>query len=293
MPSGESSPDDSPGPIHPSVGKEACVSIKTTVDDVTDDVIRIRYLFVNVYMVQTASGWVLIDAALHGSADEIITAAEARFGEGVAPDAIILTHGHFDHVGAFPEIFDRWDVPIYAHPTELPFLTGQQDYPEPDPTVGKGAMALLSFAYPNKANDFGKRVQSLPDDGSVPFMPGWRWIHTPGHTAGHVSLFRDADALLIAGDAFVTTQQESLYEVMQQKKGVHGPPAYFTPDWSAARESVERLAALHPAIAATGHGTPMSGDELQSGLDELVAHFDEVAVPDRGKYVDSAGSSNA
>ena len=40
-------------------------------------------------------------------------------------------------------------------------------------------------------------------------MPGWRWVHTPGHTAGHVSLFRDADRTLIAGDAFVTTKQES------------------------------------------------------------------------------------
>lgn len=268
------------------------MSIKTMVDDVTDDVIRIRYLFVNAYMVQTAHGWLLVDAALHGSADDIIKAAEERFGEGVAPDSIILTHGHFDHVGAFPELFDTWDVPIYAHRDEIPFLTGQQDYPEPDPTVGKGAMALLSFAYPNKARDFGERVRALPDDGSVPQMPGWRWIHTPGHTAGHVSLFRDADRLLVAGDAFVTTQQESLNEVIQQKKRVHGPPAYFTPDWSAARESVERLADLRPAIAAAGHGTPMSGEALEAGLSDLVTRFDEVAVPDHGKYVDSADKAN-
>lgn len=261
------------------------MSIKSTVDQVTPDLTRMRFLFTNLYFYGDRDSWVLIDAGLQGSAGDIVKAAEDRFGEGTAPNAIILTHGHFDHVGAFPELFERWDVPIYAHSLEVPFLTGGSDYPEPDPTVGKGAMALLSFAYPNKANDFGERVQALPDDGSVPFMPGWRWVHTPGHTAGHVSLFRDEDRVLIAGDAFVTTQQESLYAVMQQKEVVQGPPAYFTPDWVSARRSVEALAALDPAIAATGHGTPMQGAELKQGLADLIANFDEVAVPDRGKYV--------
>lgn len=266
------------------------MSIAKTVDEVAPDLARMRFMFVNLYMYGTADNWVLIDAGLAGSADDIIKAAEERFGEGAKPAAYILTHGHFDHVGAFPELFETWDVPIHAHVDEVPFLTGQQDYPEPDPGVGRGAMALLSFAYPNKANDFGDRVRSLPDDGSVPHMPGWRWIHTPGHTAGHVSLFRDEDRILVAGDAFVTTQQESLYEVMQQKKGVHGPPAYFTPDWISARASVEALAALDPVIAATGHGTPISGAELTDGLAELVARFDEIAIPDRGKYVPDATS---
>jgi len=269
------------------------MGLKSSVDQVTSDITRIRYLFVNAYLVGTPDEWVLIDAALQGSADEIVEAAEERFGAGAVPRAIILTHGHFDHVGAFPELFDRWDVPLYAHTEETPFLTGKQDYPEPDPTVGKGAMALLSFAYPNKANDYGERVRPLPEDGSVPGMPGWRWIHTPGHTEGQVALFRDEDRVLIAGDAFVTTQQESLYEVIQQKEGVHGPPAYFTPDWKSAKSSVERLAALNPAIAATGHGTPMSGKALTKGLEELIRNFDEIAVPDHGKYVPEGGTTTA
>lgn len=266
------------------------MSLVTTVDDVAPGVARIRYLFVNMYMCGTADEWVLVDAGLHGCADDIVRAAAERFGAGNPPGAFILTHGHFDHVGAFPELFTTWDVPIYAHPLEVPFLTGRTDYPSPDPRVGKGAMGRLSFAFPNKANDFGTRVRALPDDGSIPHLPGWRWIHTPGHTEGHVSLFRDEDRLLVAGDAFVTTQQESFYEVVRQKKGVHGPPAYFTPDWVSARASVERLAALRPATAATGHGTPMTGRGLREGLADLVAHFDEIAVPERGKYLPAAGT---
>jgi glyoxylase-like metal-dependent hydrolase (beta-lactamase superfamily II) len=267
------------------------MSIKTTIDDVATDLIRMRFLFVNLYLQGTPDSWVLIDAGLPGCADDIVKTAEERFGQGTAPKAIVMTHGHFDHVGAFPEIFERWDVPVYAHPLEVPHLTGARDYPEPDPSVGKGMMALMSFAYPNKAIDLGNRVQALPNDGSIPHMSGWRWVHTPGHTDGHVSLFRDEDRLLVAGDAFVTTKQESLYEVMQQKQGVQGPPAYFTPDWIAARASVEKLAALKPLIAATGHGTPMGGAELTAGLEELLAHFDEIAVPDSGKYVPDDGST--
>lgn len=266
------------------------MSFKSSLETVTPDLAQFRFLFTNMYMYGDSTSWVLIDAGLKGSASDIIDAAESRFGSGVAPDAYILTHGHFDHVGAFPELFETWDVPIYAHQLEVPFLTGQRDYPEPDPTVGKGAMALMSFAYPHKATDFGERVQSLPADGSIPNMPGWTWIHTPGHTVGHVSLFREQDRLLIAGDAFVTTKQESLYEVLQQKKGVHGPPAYFTPDWQSARESVTRLAELSPHIAVTGHGSPMQGEELTDGLADLIANFDEEAVPDRGRYVPEDGT---
>jgi glyoxylase-like metal-dependent hydrolase (beta-lactamase superfamily II) len=261
------------------------MAVISAADQVTPDLTWLRYLFVNLYFYGTSASWVLIDAGLQGSALTIVEAAEERFGKGARPEAIILTHGHFDHVGAFPELFEGWDVPVYGHRLELPHLTGKANYPPPDPTVGKGVMALLSFAYPNGAIDLGTRVRSLPDDGSVPHMPGWRWIHTPGHTAGHVALFRESDRCLIAGDAFVTTRQESLYAVMTQEPEVNGPPAYFTPDWASARRSVEELVALRPAIAATGHGTPMVGRELGDGLERLVRDFDEVAIPDQGRYV--------
>lgn len=261
------------------------MSIVSSHKEIADGVVHVRHLFVNVYLVGTADQWVLVDAALKGAADDIVAAAEEHFGEGTMPAAIVLTHGHFDHVGALDELLQRWDVPVYAHRLELPHLTGKKDYVEPDPTVGKGAMALLSFAYPNEAIDLGARVKALPDDSSIPPMPDWTWIHTPGHTEGHISLFRESDGTLIAGDAFVTVEQESLYKVATQKQEVHGPPAYFTPDWHEAHESVRRLEALSPEVGATGHGTPMQGEALRAGLRTLVEHFDEIAVPDQGKYV--------
>lgn len=237
--------------------------------------------------------WVLVDTGVYGFGHRISDAAEKLFGKGSRPSAIILTHGHFDHVGAVRELAERWDAPVYAHALELPYLTGRSKYPPPDPTVGGGAMAALAWAYPRGPIDLGDRVRTLPEDGSVPGMPGWRWIHTPGHTAGHIVLFRDADRTLIAGDAFVTTKQESALAVLTQRAEVHGPPAYFTPDWEAARRSVQELAWLQPSVAATGHGVPLRGEAMRQELATLAREFDSRAVPEHGRYVDQPAVADA
>jgi len=181
---------------------------------VTGDVAYYRNTMANVYFVGHPDagdrGWVLIDAGLPGSAHRLAALAAERFGPDARPAVILLTHGHFDHVGSLGALAKRWDVPIFAHALELPYLTGEAAYPPPEPRVGGGALAAMSSLYPRGPFDFRPRVQMLPDDGTVPGMPGWRWIHTPGHTPGHVSFFRESDRTLIAGDAFVTMRQESL-----------------------------------------------------------------------------------
>ena len=203
------------------------------VEELTGDLARLRIAFVNVYFAGTphaggATPWALVDAGLSLGAAQILDVAANRFGPDARPAAIILTHGHFDHVGALEALVGVWDVPVYAHTLELPFLTGRADYPPPDPTVGGGLMARISPAFPERGIDLGTRVRALPPNGDVPGMPGWRWIHTPGHAPGHVSLFRAADRALIAGDAVVTTRQESVFAVMTQMQELNGPPKYFT-----------------------------------------------------------------
>ncbi len=129
------------------------------------------------------------------------------------------------------------------------------------------------------------RLRTLPADGSVPPMPGWRWIHTPGHAPGHVSLWRESDRTIIAGDAFVTTAPESVYATAVQAPELHGPPRYFTIDWDAARRSVESLARLEPDLAITGHGRAMQGQAMRDALHALARDFDRVAVPQEGRYL--------
>jgi glyoxylase-like metal-dependent hydrolase (beta-lactamase superfamily II) len=252
---------------------------------VATNVVCIPFSLVNTYMVANRDGsWVLVDAGLFYSTAKILRAAQQWF-RGTKPSAIVLTHGHFDHRGALKKLVAHWDVPVFAHQQELPFLTGREDYPAPDPTVGGGLMSLMSWMFPRRAIDISGRIQPLPEDGSVPGMKGWRWIHTPGHSRGHVSFYHDTDQTLIAGDAFVTVKQESLTAILARKQKVHRPPAYFTPDWDAARHSVQALADLEPYAACTGHGIPMVGPEMLRELKYLAQNFSHVAVPKRGRYV--------
>lgn len=257
------------------------------VQEVAPDLAYKRLGIVNVVFYGRPGGpWVLIDAALAGTAHSIREAAKERFGDR-APEAIILTHGHFDHVGALKSLADGWDVPVYAHGLEHPYLDGRSSYPPPDPAAGGGMMARTSFVFPKGPTDVSARLRPLPEDGSVPEMPGWRLLHTPGHTPGHVSLWRESDQLLVSGDAFVTTQAESVYAVAVQKPEVHGPPRYYTPDWGAAEASVKALAALDPETVVSGHGPALRGAQMQRDLHRLADNFKDLAVPDRGRYVNT------
>lgn len=260
----------------------------------TDDIHYLTDQIVNVIFVgnKNTKNWILIDTGMPKSYKNVIEVAEKRFGKGSKPSAILLTHGHFDHVGGIVDLIKEWNVPVFAHPLEMPFLTGKEKYPEPDPTVEGGMLAKISSVYPNDPIDISEVIQELPEDHSVPFLQDWKWIHTPGHSAGHVSFFRAKDKSLIVGDAFITVRQDSFYRVLVQKQELNGPPRYLTPDWKAAKASVEKLEALKPEVAVAGHGPFMRGEDLRQGLEDLVFHFEEKAVPDYGKYVNQKSNKS-
>jgi glyoxylase-like metal-dependent hydrolase (beta-lactamase superfamily II) len=251
-------------------------------------------VFVNFYMIQdeATGNWALVDAGLKWSAAKIKSMAKDLFGEEKKPVAIILTHGHFDHVGALGSLIKEWNVPVYAHYLEHPYLNGKSSYPPADPSVGGGLMSTMSWIYPSGPSDFKENLKSIPENGSIPGLSEWRVIHTPGHSPGHISLFRERDKVLIAGDAFVTTQAESAVSALMFTKKLSGPPKYFTCNWASAKQSIIKLAALNPEIVATGHGKSMDGEELRSSLSKLISNFDSEALPAQGRYVNEPAVTN-
>lgn len=265
------------------------ISVKSgNIEQVSDTVYCYTNQIVNVSFVGTSDNWVLVDAGMPKSFEKIMEKAKALFSN-VKPKALILTHGHFDHVGAAKELAFELDIPVFAHELELPYLTGEKSYPYPDPSVEGGMVAKLSDLFPADPINLKGKISPLPADGKVPGMPGWEWVHTPGHTPGHVSLFRPSHRTLIAGDAFTTVKQDELFKVVMQTLEINGPPRYFTPDWNAAEKSVQKLAALNPVTAITGHGRPMMKDDLTEGLKNLSENFKKIALPDYGHYVDNRG----
>lgn len=260
----------------------------SNLQEVAPGVACLPIIFVNAYLVGDSRAWVLVDTGLPGRFGTVRAAAAERFGADSKPAAIVLTHGHFDHAGNALDAADFWNAPIYAHPLEMPYLSGKSDYPPPDPTVG-GCLAMMSRAMPSKGMDFGGRIQPLPTDGSVPHLADWKWRHTPGHSSGHIALWRESDATLLAGDAVATADFDSYVGTLTKKKKLARGGTPFNCDWDATRRSVEELAALAPRVVACGHGIPMSGPDVALQLNSFAADF---SPPPHGRYVAQAARTD-
>ncbi len=248
--------------------------------------------FVNVYFVDagTPGDWVLVDTGLPGSEKTIRAAAAELYGPGVGPQAIVLTHGHLDHLGSALELATGWNVPVLVHPLERPYVTAQALYPPRDPTVG-GSLGFMSRFFPTQLPDLRDVVQELPLDGdAVPFLMGWRWLHVPGHAPGQIALFRNADRTLLGADAFATTIHDSVPAVLLGWPKISRAGTPFNYDWAAAERSVQALAALSPAAIGCGHGPVITGAPAAEGLARLAAQY---PVPAHGRYVHQAARTDA
>ena len=211
--------------------------------------------FVNVYLVDgpQADGWALVDTGLPWHFSRIVSAAERRYGKGNGPQAIWLTHGHFDHVGSARALAAYWNVPVYAHPDELPYLTGQCNYPPSDPSACGGWLSLAARVARTQGTDLRPFVSALPE--TLPW--GWSAVPLPGHTAGSVGFWHEASKTLLAGDALMTLRADT----WRPTRGLTWPPYPFTTDWFAVRKSLSKMIALAPRSLACGHGKPLTEDE--------------------------------
>jgi glyoxylase-like metal-dependent hydrolase (beta-lactamase superfamily II) len=241
----------------------------------------------NVYFVRSGSSWVLIDAASKNCAQLIRETAESLFGADTRPVSILLTHDHPDHAGSALELARIWDCLVYLHPDELPLAVNRdmatiKSYANP---LDRWLIIPMLRLMPRRRVESMLAKESLKGvarafepDAAVPGLPDWECVPAPGHTPGQVALFRASDRVLIASDAVLTVDLNSLWGMLLwtlriNRPKVSGPPWYSTWDKPMAKQSVAVLAGLEPRVLASGHGVPMAGNGTARELRTLAEHY--------------------
>ena len=233
----------------------------------------------NAYLVSNGSSWILVDAGWGSDGPRIQAAARLLLGPGLAPSAILLTHAHPDHDGSARELAQAWRCPVYTHPAELPLATG--DFA----AMTRYAGPLDRWLILPLMRAIGRRrreamlagsslegfVHPLGPSGAIPGVDGWAWIHTPGHTPGHVAYVRARDRVVLSGDAILTVEVNTWAGLLRQRQGLSGPPWYTTWDRPAAIASIGEIADLEPSVLAGGHGRPLTGPGTAAAVHAFAA----------------------
>ncbi len=168
----------------------------------------------SVYILVRGAEAAVVDLGVANSAPDIEAGLKAAGMSWSSVKHILLTHKHADHAGSLP--------------TVAPLVTG---------SIHTGAADVAALA--------NAQVKPL-DDGAEIF--GLRVIGTPGHTAGHISIFDPSTGVLVAGDALRTVS------------GLQGADPKYTDDTARANRSVRALAELPVRTILPGHGAPITED---------------------------------
>jgi glyoxylase-like metal-dependent hydrolase (beta-lactamase superfamily II) len=184
----------------------------------------------NVYLV----GDVLVDAGTTGAHRRIMRELAVR-----QVVAHVVTHAHPDHYGSSHAVCEQLGLPLWAGERDADAVEAGRVVPSPT-RVG----ALISRALMPPGHPVARRLREGDAVGA-----GFSVLDVPGHSPGHIALWREADRTLIAGDVFFNLPR------------LGAPPRFMSFDPDANRTSMRRLAELRPALVLFGHGPPLRDPE--------------------------------
>ncbi|MBB6119926.1 MBL fold metallo-hydrolase [Nocardiopsis algeriensis] len=234
--------------------------------EVADGISLISHAHVNCYLVEDDDGVTLVDAGLPSMWSMVLAALGRRGRRTDEVRALVLTHGHFDHVGFAVRARREWGVPVLVHPGDERLAAHPYRY-----TPQRNRL-LYPLSHPRSLPVLGRMaaagalgVKGVEDTesleaGSTLAVPGRPVVvHTPGHTDGHCILHLPERGAVISGDALVT---------LDPYTGRPGPQIVAS---AATKDTRQSLASLD-AVAATGAGTvlPGHGDPWTGGAQAAV-----------------------
>ncbi len=185
---------------------------------------------INVYLV----GDVLVDAGTTAARKRILRELDAA-----AVATHLVTHAHPDHFGSSHAVCEALDLPLWTGENDAAAIETSARVPPSDTRVGR----LLAKGKPPPAHPVARRLREGDE------VAGFTVLDVPGHTPGHIALWREDDRTLIAGDVFFNLPR------------LGSPPGFLTADPERNRASMRRLAELRPALALFGHGPPLRDPE--------------------------------
>ncbi len=204
----------------------------------------------NTHIVENEHSIVVIDAGMPWQARRIVNAIRALGHSPSDVRLILLTHGHIDHAGSAVALKRLTGAPIAMHRADAR-LTATRDLKIPPGRSGvidAAGGVLRAFGWAVPLETFTPDVW-LDDGISLhDFGIDARTVHTPGHTAGSVSLAFD-DGALFVGDALLNVLHVSF-------------PLWWE-DPAAARESACRIKSLQPRVCYSGHGRAFDLNALE------------------------------
>lgn len=205
----------------------------------------------NTHIVETTRGVVVIDAGMPHQIQRITGKIRAL---GHAPQdlrLIVVTHGHVDHAGSAAALKRLTGAPIALHHADAPLVA------TPDLKVPPGRNAAINaikwlmerFGWLMPLETLTPDVWLEDEQSLRDFGINARVAHTPGHTAGSVSVMLDNGALFV-GDAILNLVRVSF--------------PLFWDDPVATRESALKIQALGPRVCYPGHGRAFDTNQLDA-----------------------------
>ena len=189
---------------------------------------------INVYLI----GNVLLDSGTRFAARRI-------FGQlrGRKVVAHALTHAHPDHQGSSHAVCRTLGLPLWCGEADADAMENEGQIMARMPPHWLSATVGPRWVGP--PHPVARRLREGDE------VEGFRIIETPGHTAGHISFWREHDRVLVAGDVLANINIWTGMPMLRE------PERIFSLDPEQNRRSAARLATLEPLIACFGHGPPL------------------------------------